>query len=246
MITKTLLRSVVALTVVIAGASYLQAQKSKPATKVPAQKQPIQIKTTNKTSTNAPLNPAQSELSAPEKQLLDEINYARVNPGEYIKLLELFRKNYRGKVIYYPEGGEVVTNEGVAALDDAITFLCKVKPLHPLDLRSGMVQAAKVHVNDLVSTGKSGHRGSDGSQPGDRLDRFGRWDDSYGENIVYESRTARYDVIGMIIDDGTSNRGHRENLFAEEFRVIGIAMGTRPKGPSLRVITFAVGFSDKK
>ena len=246
MTTTTLLRSVFALTVVIAGASYLQAQKPKPSPKSSVQKAPTQVKATNKTSTDAPLNPALSLLSVPEKQLLDEINYARGNPGEYIKVLESFRKHYRGKEIHYPEGGVLVTNEGVEALDDAIEFLRKVKPLLPLDLSSGMVQAAKVHVNDLVSTGKSGHRGSDGSQPGERLDRFGRWDDSYGENIVYESRTPRYDVIGMIIDDGTSNRGHRENLFAEEFRVIGIAMGTRPKGPSLRVVTFAGGFSEKR
>jgi uncharacterized protein YkwD len=107
-----------------------------------------------------------------------------------------------------------------------------------------MVKAAKVHAADLVSSGKNGHRGSDGSQPGERLDRFGRWDEEYGENIVYESRTPRYDVIGMIIDDGTANRGHRENLFSD-FRVIGIASGKRPAGATVAVVTFAVGYKDK-
>ena len=199
----------------------------------------------NKPSTAVTVNPALKLLSTYEKQLFDEINYARMNPQEYLKALELFKRNYRGKEIHYPEGGVLVTGEGVAALDDAIGFVRKLKPLPPLDLRSGMVKAAKVHVEDLVSSGNSGHRGSDGSQPGQRLDRFGRWDEEYGENIVYESRTPRYDVIGMIIDDGTANRGHRENLFAEDFRVAGVASGKRPGGATLAVVTFAVGYTDK-
>ena len=212
--------------------------------KTPAKRPTPQADSGNKASTTNS-NAALKSLSTYEKQLLDEINYARANPQEYLKALELFRRNYRGNEIHYPEGDVLVTNEGVAAIDEAIAFVRKLKPLPPLDLRSGMVKAAKAHVNDLVSSGKSGHRGSDGSQPGERLDRFGRWDEAYGENIVYESRTPRYDVIGMIIDDGTANRGHRENLFAEDFRVIGIAAGKPPTGPTLGVVTFAVGYTDK-
>ena len=199
---------------------------------------------TSKASLAATDNPALKMLSTYEKQLLDEINYARANPHEYVKALELFRRNFRGKEIHYPEGGVLVTNEGVAALDEALLFLRKQTPLTPLEVRSGMIKAAKVHAADLVSTGKSGHRGTDGSQPGERLDRFGRWDEAYGENIVYESRTPRYDVIGMIIDDGTANRGHRENLFSD-FGVIGIATGKRPTGATVGVVTFAVGYKDK-
>ena len=206
---------------------------------------PAKSTSTSKTSTAIAVNPALKTLSIYEKQLFDEINYARANPAEYLKRLELFRNNYRGKEVHYSKGNVLITNEGVAALDDAIAFVRKLKPLPPLDLRSGMVKAAKVHVDDLVSSGKSGHRGSDGSQPGQRLDRFGRWDQEYGENIVYESRTPLFDVIGMIIDDGTANRGHRENLFAEDFRVIGVAAGNRPGGPTVAVVTFAVGYTDK-
>ena len=213
--------------------------------KAPAKATPAKSTSTGKASTVVAVNPALKMLSTYEKQLFDEINYARANPQEYLKRLELFRNNYRGKELHYSKGNVLVTDEGVAALDDAIAFVRKLKPMPPLDLRGGMVKAAKVHVDDLVSSGKSGHRGSDGSQPGQRLDRFGRWDREYGENIVYESRTPQYDVIGMIIDDGTANRGHRENLFAEDFRVIGVAAGNRPGGPTLAVVTFAVGFTDK-
>lgn len=192
------------------------------------------------------VNPALKLLNASERQLLEEINFARANPGEYVKRLEAFRKNFRGKEIHYPGGGVLVTNEGTEALDDAIRFLRDIKPLPPLELRIGMVRAAKVHADDMAASGNDGHRGSDGSHAGDRIDRFGMWEDSYGENIVYDSRTPRYDLIGMTIDDGTANRGHREKLFAEDFRVVGIATGKRANGSSFVVLTFAGGFKEKK
>ncbi len=237
-----LLMLVLALGLLVTVNTTAHAQKLKaPATSSTAAAKSI---STSKSPTAFTLNPALQSLSTYEKQLLDEINYARANPQEYVKALELFRRNFRGKEIHYPEGGVLATNEGVAALDDAINFLRKQNPLPPLEIRSGMVKAAKVHATDLVSTGKSSHRGTDGSQPGERLDRFGRWEDAYGENIVYDSRTPRYDVIGMIIDDGTANRGHRENLFSD-FRVVGIAAGKRASGQMLAVVTFAVGYTDK-
>jgi uncharacterized protein YkwD len=232
------------LVVVAAGCPvHLQAQKPK-ATQVVSQ--PSTRTAAAKTSTSVDTDPALKLLSVREKDLLDEINFARANPGEYLKMLEAFRKNFHGKEIHYPEGGVLVTNEGAEALDDAIKFLRDLKPLPLLELRTGMVEAARVHADDLASSNKIGHRGSDGSQAGDRIDRFGTWEDAYGENIVYDSRTPRYDLIGMTIDDGTANRGHRENLFAEDFRVVGIATGKRANGTSFVVVTFAGGFREKK
>jgi uncharacterized protein YkwD len=241
MITTSL--KLVLIFVIAAGcAVHSHAQKPKA---VQVGSQPSTKTVAPKTSSGVDADSALKLLSARDKQLLDEINFARANPGEYLKLLEAFRKNFRGKEIHYPEGGVLVTNEGAEALEDAIKFLRDVKPLPKLEIRSGMVQAAKVHANDMAASGKSGHRGSDGSQAGDRIDRFGTWEDSYGENIVYDSRSPRYDLIGMIIDDGTANRGHRENLFAEDFRVVGIARGTRANGSIFIVLTFAGGFKEK-
>jgi len=184
-------------------------------------------------------------LSPQEKQILDEINFARSKPSEYLKLLLEFRANFKGKQIHFPDGRILVTNEGVAALDDAINFLRSVKPAPPLEIREGMIQAARVHATDLVTNNRSGHQGSDGSKPQDRFSRYGTWNNTVGENIVYDSRNSRSDVILMLIDDGTANRGHRKNLFKSDFGVIGIATGKRPDASALSVITFAGGFNEK-
>jgi uncharacterized protein YkwD len=184
-------------------------------------------------------------LSPNEQVLLNEINIARANPSAYIAYLEQYRKYYKDKVVNFPDGYTQPTNEGVTALNDAITFLRTVKPLPPYQLRTGMISGAKIHLDDMLKTHSSGHRGSDGSKPEDRLNRFGMWDISVGENIVYESRLARNDLIGMIIDDGVSNRGHRRNIFSPQHTVVGIAGGQFEPGKTMYVLTFAGKFTDK-
>jgi len=187
-------------------------------------------------------------ISNLEQATIDEINLARANPSAYVKFLEEFKEYYRGREIHYPDGLVLVSTEGVAPLDEAIAFMRSLKPLPPMKLSGGMVLGAKDHMNDLVKTKTSGHRGSDGSSAGDRLSRYGDWADSLGEDIVYHSRSARDDVISLIIDDGTSSRGHRKNIFKPDFHVIGIALS--PLVPTsnsvpICVITFAGGYQDR-
>lgn len=185
-------------------------------------------------------------LSSPqEREILAEINLARANPALYLQYLEGFKGSYHGKEIKYSDGSTLVTNEGVSALEEAITFVRSLKPLPPLELRQGLNLGAKDHVNDLVKTGQSGHRGSDGSMLEDRLNRYGCWSVSVGEDIVYRSRKAREDVIALIIDDGVKSRGHRKNIFESDFHVIGLALSPTSKTPPMCVITFAGGFADK-
>ena len=190
---------------------------------------------------------AQPDLlsSAAEKEILAEINLARTNPAQYLSYLEAFKPYYHGKEIKYADGSTLVTNEGVSALEEAIKFVRSLTPLPPLELRKGLVLGARDHVNDLVKTGQSGHRGSDGSIVEDRLNRYGSWSDSVGEDIVYQSRKAREDVIALIIDDGVKSRGHRKNIFKSDFHVIGLALSPPAKSPPMCVITFAGGFADK-
>jgi len=180
-----------------------------------------------------------------EQATLDEINLARTNPAEYVKFLEDFKKNYRGRELHFADGSVLITNEGVAVLDEAIAFMRGLKPAASLSWNNGMTRGANDHLKDLVKTGGFGHKGSDGSLTGDRLDRYGRWLDALGEDIVYQSRTAREDVISLIIDDGTSTRGHRKNIFNPQFRVVGVARSEPLKRGTLCVITFAGGYQDK-
>ncbi|MFQ5631379.1 MAG: CAP domain-containing protein, partial [bacterium] len=193
---------------------------------------------------------SEAMLSAPhlsklEKEVAEEINLARQYPKRYALLLEKRKPYYHGKSYTLPGKVTIMTKEGVKALDEAVRFLRKAKPLKPMHYSKGMSQAAKDHVKDQGPTGKLAHTGTDGSQPWDRVSRFGKWQVTVGENIAYGDKTARDIVIGLIVDDGVPGRGHRKNIFNPEFRVIGVAFGYHKKYGTMCVIDFAGGFEER-
>ena len=184
-------------------------------------------------------------LSPLENAVVYEINMARTAPKDYASLLEQRRKYYDRKILRLPGETPILTKEGVRAVDEAIRFLRSIQPLPPLIPSKGMSSGAKDHVKDQGSAGSSQHKGSDGSQPSDRVNRYGTWEKSIGENISYGSNQARDIVMGLIIDDGVPGRGHRKNIFHSDFRVIGVACGPHPAYRTVCVMTFAGGYKEK-
>jgi uncharacterized protein YkwD len=184
-------------------------------------------------------------LSPLEKAVVNEINLARTSPKEYLSLLEQFRKYYDGKLLKLPGEIPVKTKEGWKAVNEAVRFLRSQKPLSPLSPSKGMSLAAKDHVKDQGSSGSTQHKGNDGSQPWDRVSRYGTWRKTIGENISYGSNQARNIVTGLMIDDGVPGRGHRKNIFNPDFYVIGVAFGHHATFRTICVITFAGGYIEK-
>jgi hypothetical protein len=180
-----------------------------------------------------------------EQDLVAEINAARADPQKYAAILEQEKKYFSGNEFHPPQRPGFVTNEGLKAVDEAINFLRSLKPVPTLATVSGMCLAAKDHLKDLQSSGKTGHKGSDGSTTEDRVNRYGNWMESIGENIAYDAPTAREVVIGWIIDDGLASRGHRKHLFDPSYRVVGVALTPLPNSSNMFVATFAGGFSEK-
>ena len=161
--------------------------------------------------------------------IVAEINLARTAPQQYAQILASRTAGYRG-----------IEGEGVVR--DAIHFLEKQRPLAPLTVSEGMRSSALTHVLDVGSRGGRGHVGSNGSQPPDRMERFGKWTGRWGENIDYGQRDARATVIRLIVDDGVRGRGHRKNIFSSDFHVAGSATGFSASFGSMCVIDFAAGF----
>lgn len=179
-----------------------------------------------------------------EAGILDELNAARTNPRAYSRYLENMRKHYDGNRYKRPGEITIVTKEGVAAVDEAITFLHSVRPVKPLSLSQGMSKAAADHAKDQSRTGKTGHKGRDGSQPWDRVERYGKWSGKIGENVGYGDRTAREYVISLIVDDSVASRGHRANIFDKDYRVGGIACASHPKWRTVCVTDFAQSYQE--
>jgi len=112
----------------------------------------------------------------------------------------------------------------------------------PLAASPGMCNSALSYVLAMGPIGGRGHKGTDGSQPWDRMARFGKWCGTAGENIDYGVHDARSIVARLIIDDGVSGRGHRKNIFSRDFHVAGAATGFHATYGAMCVIDFAGGF----
>jgi uncharacterized protein YkwD len=211
------------------------------------QKNPPADKTlSSSAATVIAVTPRPDYLSPLELEILDEMNLARTEPQRYATFVQEFKKYYDGAKLQLPgKQKALLTTEGVAAVNEAINFLQTAKPLSPLAINRGMCLAAKDHANDIVLKGVTGHRGSDGSSPNARLERYGSWEGVIGENIVYDVNTARQIVIGLIIDDGTANRGHRRNIFDPNHRVTGVSITDSPDKGARCVLNYAGGFQDK-
>ncbi len=184
-------------------------------------------------------------LSPLEHSVIYEINKARTAPKDYASLLEQHKKYYDKKLLKLPGETPILTKEGAGGLIEAISFLRSTRPVPPLHPSKGMSSGAKDHAMDQGSSGFTQHQGGDGSQPWDRVNRYGTWERSIAENIAYGSDKARTIVMFLIIDDGVSNRGHRKNIFNPDFRVIGVACGHHATYRTVCVITFAGGYKEK-
>ena len=84
------------------------------------------------------------------------------------------------------ERSYLVTNEGPAAVKEAIKVLQKTEPCCALKFRNELARSAQDHVEDTGPKGVTGHTGTDGSSPFQRIERYvGGFLSGMSENISY-------------------------------------------------------------
>lgn len=180
------------------------------------------------------------------REVLSEINLARTRPDEYVDFLKAFRRTFRGNLYRLQERTFVDTEEGVAAVDEAIAYLTRQLPIEPLSWSPQLARAAAELVRESGRTGDTGHYGRRSGGPGQRIEKQGEWTGRVGEVIGYGPTDARLMVMQLIIDDGVPDRGHRKNIFSRDFRLGGVECGPHPRYRNMCVIDFASGFRTAK
>ena len=121
--------------------------------------------------------------------------------------------------------------EGDNVFKEAIRFLNSLPPLKPLQWDENLTRSAQSHVNDIGPKGLLLYQSSDGTEPEDRISKFGNYSESLGENIDFGPNDAMGVLVSLTLDDGEEERPHRENLFKDDYqKVMDFAYDFQPLG----------------
>lgn len=174
-----------------------------------------------------------------EQQVLDALNFARTNPRGYAESLRTFRTYFHAAAYRLPGASvSVLTREGTAAVDETVAFLGRQAPLPPIAAADLLARSAANLSADQAGAGGTGHQGSDGSEPGDRVRRAGGGD-YVAEVIAYGASDAADVVRQLIVDDGVRDRGHRGVLFSPDLRFAGVSCGPHRAFRTMCVVDLA-------
>jgi uncharacterized protein YkwD len=184
-------------------------------------------------------------FSALETAVIEEINQARSDPQMYVAYLEEYRKYMKDNVLSMPNRQPLVTIEGIAAIDDAISELKKMPKGNSFAVSNGLSKVARQQVGDLQENISLKHFGKDGSGLEKRLMKIGFAGNAASENISYRVDAAREVILNMIIDDGIKSRSHRKNVFSPIFKLFGIACGVASDKTTVCVAEFADSFDER-
>ena len=182
---------------------------------------------------------ATAAIAAPsrfEEGVFNELNRFRSDPAAYADLLRDYRPRFEGKRLISDDDSEIdiMTREGVAAVDEAIRDLRHEKPLVELEWSDALARAAADHVAVQSRSGAVGHY-TRGSGPGERMKARGGGP-YVNEVITYGHHTPAGVVDQLLIDDGVPDRGHRFSLLRTTHRYAGVACGNHPVHRTICVI----------
>ena len=186
-------------------------------------------------------------LSQLEGEIVRQHNLLRKDPEHYAAYLEALLPLFDGKLLRQPGRTPLRTSEGASAVREAIRFLKETGSAGRFRPSRGMSQAARDHVGDIGASGSAEHEGQDGSLPWDRVNRHGRWRQAIGENMAFgafRQEDAQMVVMQLVIDDGVSGRGHRNNIFNPKFRAIGVSCGPHARYDVTCVIDYAGSYQE--
>ena len=181
------------------------------------------------------------------RNIFNLINKFRANPRELARHLENLKKylDLNTNILSEPDKIQIQMVEGENVFNEAINFLKNLRPLQPLEWDDCLAQSAQEHVDDIGPKGLLLYQSSDGTEPEDRISKYGNYIDSLGENIDFGPNDEIGVIVSLTLDDGEEERPHRDNLFKNDYKKIGIACGPHQTEFQMCVMDLAYDFIPK-
>jgi hypothetical protein len=181
------------------------------------------------------------------RTIFNLINKYRANPRELARHLERLKKylDTSTNILSEPDKIQIQMVEGVDVFNEAINYLRALRPLEPLQWEDALAASAQEHVDDIGPKGLLLYQSSDGTEPEDRITKYGNYLESLGENIDFGPNDAIGVIVSLTLDDGEEERPHRDNLFKNDYKKIGIACGPHQTEFQMCVMDLAYDFIPK-
>ena len=176
-----------------------------------------QHQTTKPTASDLILLAQENNQSTLEQQIIELINQVRTNPSNYAERLEAMKQYYNDNLLEVPGQPSIQTQEGIEALKEAISFLRSLSPRQPINFSRSLSTVA----NNNINTQEEGKIGIENNQLIATISPYGSIDESV--DAPSSQDIAQSIVMQLIINDGFPNRIYRENLFNNDFKMMGIS-----------------------
>lgn len=150
-------------------------------------------------------------MTSEEKEVIYLCNLARLNP-------KLFAETY---VQQYIDSLDIPKGVDVNSL---FARLKKVKKMEILTAKKDLFEAAQSHAVDSGKKGIVGHQNVT-----TRFKKYAPGYDGSAENCDYGNDEAIDIVMSLMIDEGVSDHGHRENILDKNMKCIGVAIREHKK-----------------
>lgn len=105
-------------------------------------------------------------------------------------------------------------------------------PKQPVTMNTQLRQAAQQHGQDMLARNYFDHNSPEGVTPFDRMNNFGYFFATAGENLAWRGTTGALDEldtverqhVDLFVDEGIDGRGHRRTMLNGDFREVGISI----------------------
>ena len=181
------------------------------------------------------------------QNIFNLINKFRANPRELARHLQQLKKylDTNSNILSEPDKIQIQMVEGEEVFNEAINYLNNLRPMQPFQWEEALAQSAQEHVDDIGPKGLLLYQSSDGTEPEDRITKYGDYKESLGENIDFGPNDAIGVIVSLTLDDGEEERPHRDNLFRNDYKKIGIACGPHQTEFQMCVMDLAYDFIPK-
>ena len=207
----------------------------------------------NKTQNNfSQINKAEDNFKSFNQEILNEINYAREKPEEYILKLEDIKNSLPSKneKFLYIDDIPYIYQNLYSSLENAISFLKTQKKLEKLIYLPTISSVCEQLKKEIISNGKNKDNNINTNENikfKERIDKFGK---TFGENyeiIAYNLLDPEFIILNLILCDDDLSKLGRKILFNPNIKYIGIDanFGDKKNNNNFYIIIFSEDFCEK-